>query len=298
MSAVAAYKGEGEDFWSAAIELWLQTLLHVAALRRGSMELVHYWALSKNPESFLGALTGAGGEAERWGTLIRDLMTSAATKTTDTIRYMTAANLGFMLDPVLREAVTPGPGMFSPAEFVRDGGTLYLIAESRDERPSPVAGLFAALVTEIYHQAALAAATMPGGRLDPRRWVAVMSAGPVTRCAESNRLAVSSGSGGGLARKAMSWSAESRYVFRVFANLPSARSASVQELRRSSRTARASASAGAVGVLSAMPAEYRRRHSYLLSERCSSRRQPIRPAFWLVKAVLRARQDSNPRPAA
>ena len=27
--------------------------------------------------------------------------------------------------------------------------------------------MFAALVTEIYHQAALAAAQMPGGRLDP-----------------------------------------------------------------------------------------------------------------------------------
>jgi type IV secretory pathway TraG/TraD family ATPase VirD4 len=167
LSAVASYKGEGEDFWSAAIELWLQTLLHVAALRRGTMDWVHFWALSKAPDSFLGALAGAGGEAERWGALVRDLMTSAATKTTDTIRYMVAANLGFMLDPVLRDAVTPGPGMFSPGEFVRTGGTLYLIAESRDERPAPVAGLFAALVTEIYHQAALAAAKMPGGRLDP-----------------------------------------------------------------------------------------------------------------------------------
>ena len=117
LSAVASYKGEGEDFWAAAIELWLQTLLHVAALRRGSMDLVHYWALSRTPDSFLAAVGGAGGEAERWGTLIRDLMTSAATKTTDTIRYMIAANLAFMLDPVLREAVTPeaGQGMFSPA---------------------------------------------------------------------------------------------------------------------------------------------------------------------------------------
>ena len=53
------------------------------------------------------------------------------------------------------------------ADFVRDGGTLYLIAESRTDRPSPVAGVFAALVTEIYHEAALAAAQMPGGRLDP-----------------------------------------------------------------------------------------------------------------------------------
>jgi type IV secretion system protein VirD4 len=169
LSAVASYKGEGEDFWAAAIELWLQTLLHVAALRRASMDLVHYWALSRTPDSFLAAVGGAGGEAERWGTLIRDLMTSAATKTTDTIRYMTAANLAFMLDPVLREAVTPeaGQALFSPRDFVRDGGTLYLIAEARDERPSPVAGLFAALVTEIYHEAALAAARMPGGRLDP-----------------------------------------------------------------------------------------------------------------------------------
>ena len=167
LSAMAAFKGEGEDFWAAATELWLQTLLHVAALRRATMDLVHYWALSRSPEEFLRVLPGAGGEAERWGTLIRDQMTSTATKTTDTIRYMVAANLAFMLDPVLREAVTPGPGAFSPADFVRDGGTLYLIAESRTDRPAPVAGVFAALVTEIYHQAALAAAHMPGGRLDP-----------------------------------------------------------------------------------------------------------------------------------
>jgi hypothetical protein len=92
---------------------------------------------------------------------------SSATKTTDTIRYMLAANLAFMLDRRLRDAVTPGPGAFDPVRFAREGGTLYLIAESRDERPAPVAGVFAALVTEIYHQAALAAAQMPGGRLDP-----------------------------------------------------------------------------------------------------------------------------------
>jgi type IV secretion system protein VirD4 len=41
LSALAAFKGEGEDFWAAATELWLQTLLHIAALRRASMDLVH-----------------------------------------------------------------------------------------------------------------------------------------------------------------------------------------------------------------------------------------------------------------
>ncbi len=167
ISAIAAFKGEGEDFWISATTLWLQTLLHVAALRGGGMDLVHYWALQRTPRDFLSAISGAGGEAERWGALIRDQMTSSASRTTDTIRYMIAANLGFMVDPVLREAVARGPGMFKPRDFVREGGTLYLIAESRDERPSPVAGLFAALVIEIYHQATLAAAEMPGSRLDP-----------------------------------------------------------------------------------------------------------------------------------
>jgi type IV secretion system protein VirD4 len=167
LTAIAGFKGEGEEFWASATALWLQTLLHVAALRGGSMDLVHYWALQRTPRDFLSSVSGAGGEAERWGALIRDQMTSAASRTTDTIRYMIAGNLGFMVDPVLREAVTPGPGMFSPREFVREGGTLYLIAESRDERPSPVAGLFAALVIEIYHQATLAAAETPGARLDP-----------------------------------------------------------------------------------------------------------------------------------
>jgi len=167
LSSIAAFKGEGEEFWASATALWLQTLLHVAALRGGTMDLVHYWALQRTPRDFLQSISGAGGEAERWGALIRDQMTSSASRTTDTIRYMIASNLGFMVDPVLRQAVTPGPGMFSPRDFVRDGGTLYLIAESRDDRPSPVAGLFAALVIEIYHQATLAAAQMPGGRLDP-----------------------------------------------------------------------------------------------------------------------------------
>jgi type IV secretion system protein VirD4 len=167
LGGIAAFKGEGEDFWASATALWLQTLLHVAALRGGTMDLVHYWALQKAPQDFLASLPGAGGEAERWGSLLAGQMTSAASRTTDTIRYMIAANLAFMVDPVLRESVLPGGAMFDPARFAREGGTLYLIAESRDDRPSPCAGLFAALVTEIYHQAALVAGQMPGGRLDP-----------------------------------------------------------------------------------------------------------------------------------
>ena len=167
LASIGEFKGEGEAFWSAATALWLQTLMHVAALRAGTMDVVHFWASQKSPNEFLRALHGAGGESARWGALVMDLMASKAGKTVDTIRHMLTMNLGFMADPRLRAAVTPGPGAFSPEEFVYQGGTLYLVAESRDDRPSPIAGVFAALVTEIYHEAALAAARMPGGRLDP-----------------------------------------------------------------------------------------------------------------------------------
>ena len=69
----------------------------------------------------------------------------------------------------------PGPGRLRPARprpvprpgrFVRQAGTLYLIAESRGE-DSPVAPLFACLANELHYAAALAGSRMPGGRLDP-----------------------------------------------------------------------------------------------------------------------------------
>ncbi len=96
LAGIAAFKGEGEDFWAAATALWLQTLLHVAALRGATMDLVHYWALQRAPQDFIKSLSDAGGEAERWGSLLAGQMTSAASRTTDTIRYMIASNLGFM----------------------------------------------------------------------------------------------------------------------------------------------------------------------------------------------------------
>src|SRR2546430_10451618 len=84
LSAMAAFKGEGEDFWAAATELWLQTLLHVAALRRATMDLGHYWALSRDPGEFLRVLPGPGGEAERRGPLIRHQENSTPDTTTAT----------------------------------------------------------------------------------------------------------------------------------------------------------------------------------------------------------------------
>ena len=62
LASIAAFKGEGEEFWTSATTLWLQTLLHVAALRGGTMDLVHYWALQRTRVT---SLTRCPGRAEK-----------------------------------------------------------------------------------------------------------------------------------------------------------------------------------------------------------------------------------------
>src|SRR5260370_25634604 len=88
LSAIAAFKGEGEDFWAAATELWLQTLLHVAALRRATVDLVHYQALARDPRVFPRVLPGAGGVAPGGGTLTHAPIYSTTTKPTETHRII------------------------------------------------------------------------------------------------------------------------------------------------------------------------------------------------------------------
>ena len=75
--------------------------------------------------------------------------------------------LAFMTDPKLVQSVLPdGEPEFDIAAFLRQSGTLYLIAESEHD-DSPVAPLFAAMAGEIHHVAAQLGQASPGGRLDP-----------------------------------------------------------------------------------------------------------------------------------
>jgi type IV secretory pathway TraG/TraD family ATPase VirD4 len=75
--------------------------------------------------------------------------------------------LAFLADPALAASVLPAPGAGLDIEsFLRDNGTLYLIAETRGE-DAPVAPLFACLASEVHHTAALAGSRQAGSRLDP-----------------------------------------------------------------------------------------------------------------------------------
>jgi type IV secretion system protein VirD4 len=75
--------------------------------------------------------------------------------------------LSFMADPALAACVLPAPGTgFDIAEFLRDAGTLYMIAEAVSEE-APVAPLFAAMASEIHYIAAQMGQASPSHRLDP-----------------------------------------------------------------------------------------------------------------------------------
>ena len=68
---------------------------------------------------------------------------------------------------MLAASVLPAPGTgFRIPAFLRDAGTLYMIAEAVSEE-APVAPLFAAMAAEIHWIAAQAGQASESGRLDP-----------------------------------------------------------------------------------------------------------------------------------
>jgi type IV secretion system protein VirD4 len=155
---------EDGTFWSGKASDYLRCLFHAAALAGGDMRLVARWALgSAEPAEDILDRAGAG----QWAAELAELR-GEAQKTAATIKMVLSRALGFMTDPALARSVLPAGDSAGVdiAAFLRDSGTLYLIAESEHD-DSPVAPLFAAMAGEVHFAAAQAGQAMPGGRLDP-----------------------------------------------------------------------------------------------------------------------------------
>jgi type IV secretion system protein VirD4 len=155
---------EDGSFWSSKASDYLRCLFHAAAVAGGDMRLVTWWALgSAEPAEELLARAGA----DQWAAELAELR-SEAQKTAATIKMVLSRALGFMTDPALARCVIPAgqAGSVDIGGFLRQAGTLYLIAESEHD-DSPVAPLFAAMAGEIHYVAAQMGQATPGGRLDP-----------------------------------------------------------------------------------------------------------------------------------
>ena len=163
-----ALRLEGDNaFFQNSGRAYLRAMFHAAALARANMMLVAEWSLT--------ATEGGTVEAERildrhgagqWSAELSTIH-GKADRTNATNAIVLAQMLGFLADPALARAVVPDDGDdIDWQEFLRDRGTLYMIADS-DSEDSPLAPLFACMASEVHYQAARIGQKSPGGRLSP-----------------------------------------------------------------------------------------------------------------------------------
>ena len=162
-NAISMSGTEDPSFWTSKASSYLRALFHAAALSGGDMRLVARWALG-SAQGAEQILQQAG--ADQWAAELAELR-GEAQKTAATVKMVVSRALAFMTDPALAQSVLPdGDGGFDIEAFLRQSGTLYLIAESEHD-DSPIAPLFAAMAGEVHHVAAQLGQASPGSRLDP-----------------------------------------------------------------------------------------------------------------------------------
>jgi type IV secretion system protein VirD4 len=164
--AVSQKGVEDGSFWAAKASDYLRGYFHAAALAGLDLRTVARWVSGARPGEAEDILRSSPDSGRYLAEQLAE-MRGEANKTISTIRMTMSRNLAFLADPALSASVLPlgGESLDIPS-FLRDAGTLYLIAETRSE-DAPVAPLFACLAGEIHYIAALAGSLLPGGRLDP-----------------------------------------------------------------------------------------------------------------------------------
>lgn len=154
------------DFWAGQTETALRCLLHAAALDgRGAVDL-YRWSL--NPalaEDAVSILNRHAGAAAGWADAL-DAAVHADPRTRDSVWLGVRQSLAALADPDVLATVDPHPGdAFDPVAFLRDRGTLFLLASAVTS--ASCAPLVAAFVEDITETARTVAARAPGARLDP-----------------------------------------------------------------------------------------------------------------------------------
>ncbi|AYF99307.1 type IV secretory system conjugative DNA transfer family protein [Protaetiibacter intestinalis] len=157
---------EGGGFWEGKTRTALQALLHAAALDHRPPSELFRWTL--DPSSAADAvaiLTANPRAATGWADSLQAMIDSDP-RTRDSIWQGVSLALAALADPRVLDAVSPREGEdFDPEAFLRDRGTLYLLATGAGANNS--AALVAAFVEDVVEAARRLAATSPGVRLDP-----------------------------------------------------------------------------------------------------------------------------------
>ena len=157
---------ESGGFWEGKTRTALQALLHAAALDGRSPAELFRWTLDPSAAAeAVAILTNSPDAATGWADSLESMI-GADPRTRDSIWQGVSLALGALADPRVLDAVSPGPGEeFDPEAFIRDRGTLFLLATGAGAGAS--AALVAALVEDLVETARRIAARSPGARLDP-----------------------------------------------------------------------------------------------------------------------------------
>ena len=157
---------ESGGFWEGKTRTALQALLHAAALDGRPPAELFRWTLDPTAAAeAVAILTNTPAAAAGWADSLGAIIDSDP-KTRDSIWQGVALALGALADPRVLDAVSPGPGEdFEPETFIRQRGTLYLLATGAGAGAS--AALVAAFVEDLIETARRIAARSPGARLDP-----------------------------------------------------------------------------------------------------------------------------------
>jgi type IV secretory pathway TraG/TraD family ATPase VirD4 len=169
LAAATGIGGKGVEnggFWEGKTRVALQALLHAAALDQRTTADLFGWTLDAN--TALDAVTilrNNPAAATGWAESL-DATIHSDPRTRDSIWQGVSLALSALADPRVLAAVSPADGeQFDPAEFLRDRGTLYLLATGAGAGAS--AALVAAFVEDLVETARQIAARSPGARLDP-----------------------------------------------------------------------------------------------------------------------------------
>ncbi|GAA1487404.1 type IV secretory system conjugative DNA transfer family protein [Brachybacterium sacelli] len=157
---------ESGGFWEGKTRTALQALLHAAALDHRPPAELFRWTLDPTAAAeAVAILTNTTQAATGWADSLGAMIDSDP-KTRDSIWQGVALALGALADPRVLDAVSPRPGEdFDPETFIRQRGTLYLLATGAGAGAS--AALVAAFVEDLIETARRIAARSPGARLDP-----------------------------------------------------------------------------------------------------------------------------------
>ena len=164
LAAGTAAGVENASFWEQHTEAICKTLLHAAALGRRHID--EFWRWTINPDAAREAVeilnTHPAAEPE-WGAALNAVITGEP-KFRDQVWAGVRAALGGLDVAAVRARFDPARGAdFDVVSFLREKGTLYLLAKEND----PASRLLAALIADIVRVAKQLADASPGARLDP-----------------------------------------------------------------------------------------------------------------------------------